>query len=197
MKITENRLRKLIRKELFEAMVHPKPAIDHKMMFNDWLHTVFLGVEDNFAPFVKAVYKTKSKQNKLLGRWPLLKSKKNQTPNPFDMFYTYIDERVENNGDIFKKEMLGDFFMDHDVNPYDVFYYLKYFIKPKKDFSKFSRNKIPSSVASSKDFAFEIDDLGWNKLKSVREKFGNQSLSLGNLQNLPQGFNVIDYEKGN
>lgn len=191
MYITEKKLRRIIKSILSEATVRPKPAIDHKMMFNDWLHTVFLGVEDNFAPFVKAVYKGKSKQNKLLGRWNLLKSKKDQTPNPFNFFYEYIEKRVENNGDIFKKEMLGDFFMEHDVNPYDVFYYLKYFIKPKKDFTKFSRNKIPSSVASSKDFAFEIDELGWNKLKSVRQKFGNQSLSLDNLQNMPSGFNIV------
>jgi hypothetical protein len=182
MRITEKKLRNIIRYVLAEAVVRPKARVDHKFMFDQWLHTVFLGVEDNFRPYVKAVYKTKSKQDRLLARWMLLKSKKNQTNEPLEVFYEYISNRVENNGDLFKKEMLGDFFMDNDVNPYDIFYYLKYFIKPKKDFSKFNKNKIPSSTASSKDFAIEIDVLGWDMLKSVREKYGNERLDLNNLQ---------------
>ena len=182
MLISEAKLRNIIRYVLAETVRRPKARVDHKFMFDQWLHTVFLGVEDNFRPFVKAVYKTKSKQDRLLSRWMLLKSKKNQTSEPFEVFYEYISNRVENNGNLFKKEMLGDFFMDNDVNPYDVFYYLKYFIKPKKDIDKFNKNKIPSSTASSRDFAFEIDVLGWDLLKSTREKYGNERFSLDSLQ---------------
>lgn len=170
-------------------MRRPKPAIDHKFHFNEWLHTVFLGDETNFLPFVKAVYKTKSKQNKLLSRWQLLKSRKDQTSGAFDIFYDYLENRVENNGGLFKKEMLGDFFIEHDVNPYDVFYYLKYFLKPKKDFSKFSRNKIPSAIASSKDFVFDIDPEGWTRLKANQEKYntGSTDLNFYDLNNVSVG----------
>tara|TARA_B100000212_G_scaffold339607_1_gene318399 strand:- start:1249 stop:1851 length:603 start_codon:yes stop_codon:yes gene_type:complete len=189
MLITEKKLRSIIKKVLLEAEI--RPAFDHKSSFNQWLHTVFQGVEDNFRPFTKAVYKSKSKQKKLEDRWQILKSSNSQN-NISNKFYNFINEKVIANNNSFNKEMIGDFFMENNVNPYDLFYDLKFFIKPVKDFTKFSKRKIPSSSASSPDFKFYIDENQWEKYSKIPKE--NNSFSLNNLSNASVG-DMTDFGK--
>ena len=196
MLIRETKLRKLIRKILIEARTKQiKPAFDHRNSFNQWLHTVFQGVEDNFRPFTKAVYKSKVKQKKLEDRWSILKNSIS-TSNTSDIFYNFLKEKVLNNGNVFSKEMIGDFFMENDVNPYDLFYDLRFFIKPIKDFSKFSKTKIPSSIASSADFKFMIDESQWDKFSfnAEKNKANKSDFSFDNLSDLSVG-DMTDFGK--
>jgi hypothetical protein len=185
MRIKEKDLRRLIRSVLIEVRI--KPSFDHRNAFNQWLHTVFQGVEDNFRPFVKAVYKSRVKQRKLEDRWNILKNSIYRS-NVSEMFYDFLKEKVESNGNVFSKEMIGDFFMENDINPYDLFYSLRFFIKPVKDFSKFSKTKIPSSIASSADFKFMIDESQWDKFSFNAEKNRtSQSFDFNNLSDLSLG----------
>ena len=168
MLITETKLRKLIRKILIEARI--KPSFDHKSAFNQWLETVFLGDETNFAPFTNAVYSRKSKRDNLKKRWKDIKGENAKLlKNSGDkfLFYDYLKSKVDNNNNIFNKEMIGDFFMENTVNPICYLNVLKFFIKPVKDFSKFSKTKIPSFRASSPDLKFIIDD------KTTKDDVGN------------------------
>ena len=201
---TENVLKKYIRHILLEASkkIRIKPSIDHNDLFVMYLQNMFQGHPNDSLPFINAVYTSTSKRNKLLKRFYELKRlKMSKSQNVYDTFFTYIDKKVFDNDNIFKKEMLGEFFLENEVKPIDLFYFLKkYFIKfkPKrvkgklKGMESWSPQKVPILRSNSPDFQIEIDINGWNNLKSdFGEDLGDQILDLNNLSNLPDGFEVV------
>jgi hypothetical protein len=160
-------LKKYIRSYLNEAKsFRPKPKIDHKILFDNWLQTVFRGAVENFEPFVKAVYKSAKKKRELREAFDNLCLNKGKINQPENVLIDYLKGRVAEEG-MFKKSMLGDFFLENSVCPSDVYYILRTFIVPKKDFSKFNPHKVPSSLPSSSDFAFVIDESKWSEVKGM------------------------------
>lgn len=160
-------LKKYIISYLSEAKsFRPQPKIEHDVLFDDWLQTVFSGAVENFEPFIKAVCKSAKKKRALREVFESLCSNKGKIKQPENIMISYLAGRVEEEGG-FKKEMLGDFFLENSVCPSDVYYILRKFIVPKKDFSKFNPHKVPSSLASSADFAFNIDESKWNEVKGM------------------------------
>ena len=201
MRITESKLRRIIRSILLEANVYKhKEKIQHDVLFDNYLQDMLTGHQDDALPLIKAIYTGRGSandlnRNKLLHRFIKLKKLKySQVRDPYKTFFTKIDKKVSKNGNKFKKEMLGEFFLENEVKPIDVFYFLKkYFIIPTKNFESWPSHKIPILRSNSTDFKIEIDPMGWNNLKRTYGNFGkNQTLNINNLNNLPSGMEKID-----
>ena len=195
MLITESKLRHIIRSMLINEVdfvdnntEEDESTRSFRMMWNDWLHTVFQGAEENFKPFVNSVYRSTAKRKKLESRWNILKNSPSQS-QASAMFYNFLKEKFKLNNNTFKKEFIGDFFMENDIDPYDLFYDLRFFIKPIKNFSTWNRKKIPSLRASSPDFKFYIDENQWNKfsLSFENNKVNQSDFDFDNLENLSVG----------
>jgi hypothetical protein len=162
-------LKKYIINYLNEAkgnIYRPKSKTEYNVLFDYWLQTVFSGAVENFEPFVKAVYKNKNKKNALLEVFPSLRYNKGKIKQPENVLISYLSERVAEEGK-FKKEMLGDFFLENYVCPSDVYYILRKFIVPNKDFATQNPYRNPSSLASSPQFRFSIDENMWNEVKGM------------------------------
>ena len=171
-----------------QVLEEDERTLSYRMMWNQWLHTVFQGTEKNFKPFVNAVYNSSVKRKKLEERWNILKNSPSQS-QASNIFYDFLKEKFELNNNSFRKEFIGDFFMENKVNPYDLFYDLKFFIKPNNDFSKWRKNKTPSSRSSSPDFKFHIDESQWDKFSANAEKnkLSREDLNFDNLSRLSVG----------
>jgi len=149
-------LKKYIINYLNEAkgnIYRPKSKTEYNVLFDYWLQTVFSGAVENFEPFVKAVYKNKNKKNALLEVFPSLRYNKGKIKQPENVLISYLSERVAEEGK-FKKEMLGDFFLENYVCPSDVYYILRKFIVPNKDLV----------VQTEKDARRLFPESLWNKL---------------------------------